>query len=53
MKSIILILILTIALLINIEDLSAQWIQQNSGTTQSLTDVVMLDTATTKNELGI
>jgi len=46
MKSIILILILTIALLINIEDLSAQWIQQNSGTTQSLTDVVMIDTTT-------
>jgi photosystem II stability/assembly factor-like uncharacterized protein len=46
MKTIIPILSLTTFLLISTNLLPAQWIQQNSGTIQSLTDVVMLDTAT-------
>jgi len=46
MKTTILVLSLTISLLINTILLPAQWFQQNSGTTQSLTDVIMLDTAT-------
>ena len=44
MKSILIMLVLTASTLVNI--LSAQWIQQNSGTNARLTDVVMLDSTT-------
>lgn len=46
MKSISPILALTIFTLANINTLNAQWIQQNSGTTEKFTDVVMLDSST-------
>jgi len=46
MKTIILTLTLTTFLLLSTNLLPAQWLQQNSGTTLSLTDVIMLDTAT-------
>lgn len=40
------ILVLTISALTSINLLNAQWVQQNSGTNEMLTDVAMLDTAT-------
>ena len=46
MKTIIPTLLITTFLLLSTNILTAQWLQQNSGTTQSLTDIMMLDTAT-------
>jgi len=46
MKTIIPTLLITTFLLLSTNILTAQWLQQNSGTTQSLTDVITLDTAT-------
>jgi photosystem II stability/assembly factor-like uncharacterized protein len=46
MKAIFGILVLTVSTLTSTSVLNAQWIQQNSGTTASLTDVVMLDSVT-------
>ncbi len=46
MKSILLILVLTIYTLVSIHTLNAQWIQQNSGTRGMLTDVAVLDSVT-------
>ncbi|MBU2508083.1 MAG: T9SS type A sorting domain-containing protein [Bacteroidetes bacterium] len=46
MKRTFTILVLTISTLASINALKAQWIQQNSGTTEKLIDVVMLDSST-------
>ena len=46
MKTIVSILVLASSILTSINVLDAQWVQQTSGTTASLTDVVMLDTVT-------
>jgi len=46
MKNILRLLILTISALTMINALHAQWVQQNSGTNEMLSDVVMLDTVT-------
>jgi photosystem II stability/assembly factor-like uncharacterized protein len=46
MRTIVSILALASSILTSVNLLDAQWVQQTSGTTASLTDVVMLDTVT-------